>query len=71
MITVPGDTPVTIPVVDPIDAMKPLELLHVPPVVASANVVVKPWHTLNVPAIGSGDGLTVKSEVTKQPVGSV
>ena len=34
-------------------------LLHVPPVVASLNVVVEPSQTVNVPVILAGDGLTV------------
>jgi len=43
MVSVPAAKPVTIPV-EPTEAMLVLPLLHTPPVVASANVVVLPAH---------------------------
>ena len=45
MIVVPGDTPVTTPVVEPTVATDVVPLVQVPPVVASANVIVEPAHT--------------------------
>jgi hypothetical protein len=44
--------------------------LQVPPPDASLNDVVKPTHTLAVPAIAPGNGLTVTTDVILQPVGS-
>ena len=53
MTEVPGDTPVTTPLEEPIVAT-PVELLvHTPPVVASLSVVVFPAHTDAVPAIAA------------------
>jgi hypothetical protein len=46
-------------------------LLHVPPAVALLNVVVALTHTLVVPVMAAGSGLTVTVVVTAQPVGSV
>jgi hypothetical protein len=46
-------------------------LLHVPPVVASANVVVRPEQTLVAPVIAAGVGLTTKAIEVAQPVGNV
>ncbi len=43
-------------------------LLHVPPVVVSRSVVVAPWHTLAVPVIKAGSGLTVTMLVAEHPV---
>ena len=58
MTDVPAETPVTTPpaliVATPMDV-----LLHVPNAVASASVVVKPAHTVNVPVIAAGNGFTV------------
>ena len=54
----PAETPVTIPV-EPTVALV-LEVLHVPPGVASLRVVVPPLsQRLNVPDIAAGAGLTV------------
>src|SRR5665647_2384158 len=68
---VPPDTPVTTPVPATTVATAGVALLHVPPAVASANVVVKPTHTFVVPVITAGKGLTVTVVVTKHPVGKV
>jgi len=70
MTDVPADTPVTTPPAV-IVATAGVALLHVPPPVASLNVVVDPSHTFNVPVIAAGIGLTVTVLVTKQPVPKV
>ena len=51
--------PVTIPIAEPMFAMPVALLLHVPPAVASLNVVVRPEHMLRIPRIPVGNGLTV------------
>jgi hypothetical protein len=56
--TTPGTTPVTIPVNEPTVATAILLLVQVPPPVLLVSVVVLPSHTLNVPVMGTGDGLT-------------
>ena len=71
MVTVPAVTPVTIPVLAPTDAVPVLLLLHVPPVVAELSVVTAPVHTVDAPDIAAGNGLTVTTAITRQPVGSV
>ncbi len=62
--------PVTTPVVNPTVAIPVALLLQVPPP-ASLNVVVKPEHTVSVPNIADGNGLTVTTAVIIHPVGSV
>ena len=61
MVAVPGATPVTTPLSEPIDAVEAVLLVHVPPVATSYNVVPEPTHKLAVPVIdaASGSGLTV------------
>ena len=59
--------PVTTPDVF-IDAVALELLLHVPPVVASASVVVEPTHTDAVPVIAAGSGFTVTIAFDWQPV---
>ena len=49
-------------------AMPVALLLHVPPVIASLNAVVRPEHMLRVPRIAVGNGLTVTIVVITQPV---
>ena len=66
MLDVPADTPETIPVV-PIVATPVLALVHVPPPVASASVVVAPVQTVRVPVMAAGVVLTVTILVAKQP----
>jgi len=68
MVTTPEVTPVTVPDVAPIVATPVLLLVHVPPEVASVNVVVRPTHTFVVPPIAAGFGLTVKLVTAIQPV---
>ena len=68
---VPDDTPVTTPVAGSTVATAGVALLHVPPAVASPNVVVDPTHTERVPVIAAGNGLTVTVAVREHPVGKV
>ena len=58
--------PVTRPDEEPIVAVDRSPLSQVPPVMASANIVVDPWHTFRDPAIGAGNGLTVTVVVAAQ-----
>jgi hypothetical protein len=46
-----------------------LLLLQIPPVVASASVVVDPAHTVVAPVTAAGCGFTVIGKVAKQPDG--
>jgi hypothetical protein len=73
MVVVPATSPVTIPV--PVDAPEPtvatvvLLLVHKPPPVPLLSVVVTPLlHTVKVPVITPGNGLTVTTVVALQPV---
>ena len=52
-------TPVTMPVAEPMVASVVIELLHMPPVVASFNVTVELTQTLFAPVIVPGVGLMV------------
>jgi len=65
------DTPVTNPDPKTTVATEVLLLLQVPPVVPSVNAVVSPEHTLSVPPIATGSGLTDTVPVMLQPVGKV
>ena len=67
MIAEPPAMPVTIPSVAPIVATPVLLLLHVPPLVALASVVVAPAHTLVVPVMAVARELTVTVVVAEQP----
>lgn len=61
MVQVPGATPVTMPVTEPIVAIVVLLLDHRPPGMAAVSVIVWPTHTwLPVvgPDIGPGNGFT-------------
>jgi hypothetical protein len=51
-------------------AMAVLLVLHIPPPVASANVVVYPKHTSAVPVIAAGKESTTTVPVTVQPTPS-
>jgi hypothetical protein len=64
----PTAAPFTKPVVLPTVAIPVAELLHVPPVVASANVVELPKHITALPEIADGKGFTVIGLTTKHPV---
>ncbi len=59
------------PLDEPIVAMPVDAELHVPPVVASESVVVRPTHTRFDPVILAGSEPTVTVLIVKQPVGSV
>ena len=63
-------TPVTTPVAL-IVATAGLALVQVPPGLELLRAVVDPTHTLSVPVIAAGKGLTVTVAVIKQPVGNV
>ena len=65
---VPTETPVAIPVDEPMVATDVLPLLQVPPLVASVKVVVAPTHAERVPEIAAGIALTVNALVAAQPV---
>ena len=59
MVTTPEATPVTTPVAELTVATEVLELDHVPPEVASVSVIEEPGHTVLLPAIAAGPGVTV------------
>jgi hypothetical protein len=59
------------PVPNPILAIDVSLLIHVPPVRVSDNVVVCPTHTVLIPSIGVGSGLTVTIVERRHPVASV
>jgi hypothetical protein len=60
--------PVNSPEVKPMDAITVLLLAHVPPVVASVNVVVAPAQMLVVPTIFEGVGFTVTVVLVEHPL---
>ena len=59
--------PETTPEAEPIVATAVLLLLQVPPVVSSAREAVAPTHTVELPVIADGTGLTVNAMVAIQP----
>jgi hypothetical protein len=68
------DVPAEIPVTNPpaeIVAMPGDAELQVPPPDASVNKVVWPTHTVSVPLMGAGNGLTVTVRVAEQPDSNV
>ena len=70
MVDVPDDTPVTTPVEELIVAILVLPLDHVPPP-ASLKVVVNPVQTVAVPVMDEGNGLTITTSLSVQPVARV
>ena len=70
MVEVPPETPVTTPLPETTVATDEVLLVQVPPP-ASLNAVVKPAHTVAVPEIADGNGLTVSTLVIWQPVPNV
>ena len=71
MVAVPLAPPVTIPDAEPTDALL-LLLVHVPPVVESESVIVRPVQTvLAVPEIAPTTPNTLSVVVTAQPAGEV
>ena len=71
MTVVPGVIPLTIPVAGPMVAIAGLLLLHVPPGVASVNIVVPPVQAPDNPIIGVAVLLTVIVVVAAQPANGV
>lgn len=68
----PGaDTPVTTPLPEPIEMTAGLLLDHVPPGVASPNVVDCPTQIDGWPVIAAGRQFTVTVTFEVQPVGDV
>jgi hypothetical protein len=64
----PAETPVTIPVAEPTEAIPATPLLHVPPATALLRVVVTPMHVTMIPPIVAGSGFTVTTVDVRQPV---
>ena len=60
--------PFTTPVEAPTDAVAGTLLLHAPPVVASASVLLPPIHNMREPVIGATAGSTLSVVVAVQPV---
>ena len=71
MTEVPDNTPVTIPVNEPIVATAVLLLVQVPPAAPSLSAVVAPTHACNIPVIAVGPEFTVTVVAAVQPVGRV
>lgn len=71
MVTLPPDMPVTTPVVEPTVAMAVLPEVHVPPGAVLLSVIVMPAHTLVLPVMPGGAGVTVTIAVILQPAGEV
>ena len=65
---VPTETPLTTPVVEPIVPTDVLLLIHVPPVVASVNVIEEPTHIMEDPIIEAGGVLKNNSTPVVVPV---
>ena len=70
IVAVPGVMPVTTPVPDTV-AMAVLELLQATGLVVVLSVVVLPTHTVAVPVIAVGTGVTVTTAVVTQPPAEV
>ena len=68
MFVVPTVRPVTTPIVVTTVPTAVLLLLHVPPELVLASVVVRPVHTVAEPIIAGGSGATVTTTVRLQPV---
>ena len=68
MVTLPGTTPDTTPVLISTVATLDVALVQVPPKVASVKIIVCDWQTFMIPPIGPGDWFTVTVVVLKQPV---
>ena len=70
MIAVPADTPVTMPLNEPMEMVADA-LLHIPPLAVSVSVSVVPVHINPVPVTTVGELLTVTVVVALHPVGAV
>ncbi len=66
IVEVPSVKPLTAPEVELTVATAGLLLVHVPPGVEFASVLVVPRHTTRLPVIGLSNGLTVTTLVVKQ-----
>jgi hypothetical protein len=71
MMTVPGLTPVAIPVPLPIVAIDAMALVHVPPIMPQVSVADEPTQTVVGPVKGGGTGVIVTVRVAIHPVPSV
>ena len=67
MVESPPLTPVKKPDADVIVPTAVLELLHIPPGVVLANMIVSPEQTVAVPVIAAGVSVTVSILVTVHP----
>jgi len=67
MITVPDDSPVIMPVEEPMDASDGLPQVQKPPGVGSVFVIVLPTHTVAGPDIATGAAITVTVTLVPQP----
>jgi hypothetical protein len=67
MAALPADTPVTIPVPEPIVAMPVLPLVQVPPAEISLNVIVAPPRHTPVPPLMAAIGPTVTTSIEGHP----
>lgn len=67
IVVVPGLTPPATPVPAAIVPVAGVLLLHIPPDTACVIVVVRPWHTVELPVIAAGAGVTVTTSVEIQP----
>ena len=63
--------PVTTPEEEPMEAVAPAELLHVPLADASLKLVVNPAQTWAMPEIVAGKGFTVTTAILMHPVPSM
>jgi hypothetical protein len=64
MVATPADTPVIMPLEVPAVAMDAGVLLHVPPGIALASVIVAPSQTSTGPVIAGGSGFTLTTMET-------
>lgn len=71
MTAVPAATPVTIPDVNPIVAIEPSELCHVPPVTLFVSVLDAPAQIFVAPPIEPGALVILTVIVALQPVDKV
>ena len=62
MVSGPGVTPVTVP---PVTVALALVLFHMPPVTASASVMLDPAHTVDGPVINPADGSDVLTSTAR------
>ena len=67
MMVVPVETPVTIPVTEPMVATEVLVLLHVPPANPSLNVTTEPGHIDVVPVIGGTEPINTVLVTIAEP----